>query len=1124
MTSRDPATEAQVIAADPRASTWLSANAGSGKTRVLTERVARLLLAGTPPQNILCLTYTKAAAGEMQNRLFKTLGAWAMKSDPLLSDALAKIGTERNVDLAEARTLFARAIETPGGLKIQTIHSFCAALLRRFPLEAGVSPGFTEMDEGAQRHLLTDLAEQLASDDADGAFSSFIGQAGIEGFDRLLTEFAGKRALFKEGVDRAEILASLGFSSALNSQSILHELDPNPGLLSEITSLLRTGSSNDLKAHEKLAALNFQEITLADLIILEDVFLSKSNKDEEKSFRAKIGRFPTAKLIKEMEPTTLSDLNDLMVRSEEARRQRMALEAAERTLAMHRFARLLLPAYEAEKLRRGWLDFDDLIERAAALLSDREAAQWVLFRLDGGIDHILVDESQDTSPEQWRIIELLTGEFGAGEGSRAGTDRTLFVVGDKKQSIYSFQGADAEAFDRMKSVFGERLAVEGGLQTRELLHSFRSASAILDVVDKTFTGDAARGVGSSVRHIAYHDDRPGRVDLWPLVERQDADEDRPWDDPVDKPSPEAPSAQLARWIAQEIATMINDPGATVEDGDGPRRLRPGDFLVLVRGRSAQGDLFQTLIRAIKAKGIPVAGADVIKLEHEMAAKDLRALLAFLALTEDDLSLACALRSPLFGLSEDDLYGIAAGREDGVTLWQALRTSDTHPETIAILQDLLDKTDFLRPYELLERMLVRHEGRRKILARLGAEAEDGIDVLLNRALAYEQKHTPSLTGFLAWLDGETVEVKRAMDQAGGTVRVMTVHGAKGLEAPVVILPDTMRADRPRPTQILSDEAQRPYWSVSRDRMPDTLKSAADASNRRNTEELQRLLYVAMTRAESWLIVCGFEQGRDPGRTWYHNVKAGLEVCGAETLETHFGAGLRYESGRPMARLEAEHADSTSKGIDLPAWAGRDAPEPDRPDAPKSPSDLGGAKALPGEGAAEEEALRHGRQVHKLLEHLPGYEPGGRADIAAKLLSFGEDAAPEQEARTMGQEVSDLIERPDLDWIFASDTLAEVDVSAVLPELANQRILGVIDRLVVTDDTVTIVDFKSNRIVPHHEQEVPAGVLRQMGAYLCAIRQIYPDREIRLMILWVSNGSLMTLSHDIVMVALKGTATS
>lgn len=1121
----DDATKAQIVSADPAVSTWLSANAGSGKTRVLTERVARLLLAGTSPQNILCLTYTKAAAGEMQNRLFKTLGAWAMKPDEGLSEDLSRIGAGDGVDLAEARTLFARAIETPDGLKIQTIHSFCSALLRRFPLEAGVSPAFTEMDEGAQRHLLAEIADRLAAEDRDGVFTDFIRLVGGEDLDRLLARIASKRTVFNRTINRADMLTGLGVLGDLDEAAILARLDPDPLLFERLLPILHQGSKKDGEARDKLATVDFNAFSTADILVFEDVLLSKKNKDDdEKSFRARIDVFPTKAVREAMDPGLLEALNNLMLRTETARRERLALEAVEQSLVLQMFAAVFLPAYEEEKQRRGWLDFDDLISKATDLLSDRAAAQWVLFRLDGGIDHILVDESQDTSPAQWQIIALLSGELGAGAGTRGDVERTLFVVGDKKQSIYSFQGADAVAFDKMKAFFEEKLTAEGGLQSRELLHSFRSAPAVLEAVDGTFRERAARGLGDAVQHIAYHGGRPGRVDLWPLVERSEGEEEQPWDDPVDLPSPEAPSARLARGIAQEVAQMIEDPGATIETETGSRRLLPGDFLILVRGRTAQGDLFQTLIRALKAEDIPVAGADVVKLQAELAVKDLRALLAFLTLVEDDLSLACALRSPLFGLSEADLFKVAAGRGEGVTLWQALRASGHHAETVAVLKDLLDKTDFLRPYELLERLLVRHDGRKKILARLGAEAEDGVDVLLDLALQYEQKQTPSLTGFLAWLDAETIEIKRAMDQAGGTVRVMTVHGAKGLEAPVVILPDTMRADLPDKDRILIDGTGRPYWSMAQDRMPDALKSSADAVSRRNTEERQRLLYVAMTRAESWLIVCGFEQGNRSPHTWYGDVEAGLRHCNAGPLETPFGEGLRLESGGPAMRIETPAEAHVEDVVALPEWAAEPAPKPDRRMTPLSPSDLGGAKALPGEGVSEEEALRFGRQMHLLLEHLPLHAPTDRQDAAVKLLAFGEDAAMEGEALAMGETVSALIERPDLHWLFAEDALVEVDVTAMIPELADAVVAGVIDRLIVGEDAVTIIDFKTNRVVPESEEQVPRGVLRQMGAYLGAVRQIYPDRRIDLAVLWVANGVFMPLSHDIVMSALKETATS
>ena len=479
---------------------------------------------------------------------------------------------------------------------------------------------------------------------------------------------------------------------------------------------------------------------------------------------------------------------------------------------------------------------------------------------------------------------------------------------------------------------------------------------------------------------------------------------------------------------------------------------------------------------------------------------------------------------MFGWSEDDLYQLAANRPEKHFLWQALRETETHPETLAVLRDLLNRSDFLRPYDLLERILVRHDGRRKLLARLGVEAIDGIDALLDLALTYERQEIPSLTGFLAWLDGETVEFKRALDQAGGTVRVMTVHGAKGLESPVVILPDTMRPETARQQHILKDDADRAHWSVAKDAMPTALRDAADAVAARSGEELQRLLYVAMTRAESWLIVCGFGDEKGTESAWYGDVQTGLRACGAQSFQSPFGDGLRVESGTPAPANESDNTPEEPPVPALPDWVRNRAPQPEARETTLSPSDLGGAKALAGEGASEDEAKLYGRQAHLLLEHLPSYPVDKHAAASVALLAFGEDAAPEEDARAMAETLSPLIHRPDLSQIFAPDTLAEVEITAEIPELANQRIVGVIDRLVVTENTVTVVDFKTNRVVPKEPAAVPEGVLRQMGAYLSAIRQIYPDKAVTLEILWTATGTLMPIPHDIVMSALCRTATS
>ncbi|CAM5304090.1 double-strand break repair helicase AddA [Frigidibacter albus] len=542
--TRSAASQRQVLAAEPRASTWLSANAGSGKTRVLTDRVARLLLGGTEPQHILCLTYTKAAASEMQNRLFRRLGEWAMLEEGRLRAALAELGIDGVVSaetLAEARRLFARAIETPGGLRIQTIHSFCAGLLRRFPLEAGVSPDFTEMDDRAAELLRAEIVEELAGGADIGAVDALAGLVAGDDLSPVLGDLCRNSDAFAKPLTRPAALELFDLPPGHDRATLRAEvlMGDEAALLAELVPLLLASGANDRKAGERLASLDMAETDC--LTALEDVLLT--GKTAKEPFTAKTGSFPTKGLREGPCAPLMPRLQALMLRVEAARPRRIALAAAERALALHRFAAAFLPRYHARKAARGWLDFDDLIARAGRLLSDRSVAQWVLFRLDGGIDHILVDEAQDTSPGQWAVIERLSEEFTAGEGAREGR-RTLFVVGDKKQSIYSFQGADLIAFDRMRDQFAGRFqAVGAAMQDLTLDHSFRSAPAVLRVVDLAFDGREDRGIGGAPLHLAFKAEMPGRVDLWPLIPKAEREEPEAWDAPVDQLPQAHPAVQ-----------------------------------------------------------------------------------------------------------------------------------------------------------------------------------------------------------------------------------------------------------------------------------------------------------------------------------------------------------------------------------------------------------------------------------------------------------------------------------------------------------------------------------------------------------------------------------------------------
>ncbi len=1099
-----PAGEMQIAAADPARNTWLSANAGSGKTRVLTDRVARLLLDGVGPQHILCLTYTKAAASEMQNRLFRRLGEWAMKPDDELRRALLDLGeVELSAPrLARARQLFARAIETPGGLRIQTIHSFCASLLRRFPLEAGVPPGFTEMDDRAARLLRAGIIEEMANGLAPEAIRAVTRVYTAEDFAALVDQIARHRDSFDPPLTRDQVwqLFDLppGFATSDLMQSVF--LGDEADWLPDFIAGLAGGSVNDGKAADRLRAIDLFRPGPEMLAAMEGVFLfgEKANAP----FAAKIGAFPTGPTRTRL-ANQMPRVEALMQRVEAARPRRLALAAAERTAALHALAAPFLAEYDRRKADGGYLDFDDLIRRARRLLKDPSLAAWVLYRLDGGIDHVLVDEAQDTSPEQWDLIESLTAELTAGQGA-GNRSRTLFVVGDKKQSIYSFQGADVAAFDRKRDHFSDFLAGGNALVLRSLEHSFRSSPAILEVVDRTFTPAQHHALGGGSYHLAFHETLPGRVDVWPPVAPAGDEPDGDWHDPVDQPSPESPIVILARQIAEWMQGRVEGGEQIPQAGKGKPPARPiryGDFLILVQRRSP---LFHEIIRACKALGLPIAGADRLKLGGELAVKDLAALLSFLDTPEDDLSLAAVLRSPLCGWSEAELYRLAHPRKG--FLWEALRDDATHPETLAFLTDLRDQADFLRPYDLLERVLYRHDGRRKLLDRLGPEAEDGIDELLGQALAYEGSEVPSLTGFLVWMRTDDVEVKRQLDSEGDRIRVMTVHGAKGLEAEIVILPDT--GDR-KPQE--RDELYRlpdgpTVWKVPQAESPALIAAERAARKTREAEERLRLLYVAMTRARCWLVAAVAGEVKQEN-AWYTLIREGVE----RAIATDAGQGIRRHAFGDWP-LPATKTDTGATSLALPGWLTR--PAPPAPQGPRilSPSDLGGPKALPGEAATEnDEAMRRGTALHLLLERLPALPRADWPAHAAGLVGSDLAAALLAEAQT-------VLDHPDLSPLFAPGTLSEV---AVTGAWNGVRITGTIDRLIVAPDRVLVVDYKSNALVPDRPDLVPEGILRQLGAYAHVLAQIYPDRRIDTAILWTRPPRLMQLDPEIVRAALDRT---
>ena len=1128
------ATPQQRAAADPRANVWVAASAGSGKTRVLVDRLLRLMLDGAPPQRLLCLTFTKAAAAEMANRLHGELARWTMLDDTDLREALTQLMGPRSAeqDLATARRLFARVLDTPGGLKIQTIHAFCESLLGRFPLEAGLSPQFQVMEERTAAELLEDarnevitIAREEPDSDLAGALVLVSEYVGEIGFADVVLALAGTRGKLRRVIDSRDGIDglieatrhNLGVADGDTHDSVLaaacaDEAFDGPSLR-RAAAALQQSSPRERERGEVLAhwlekddarADNFDEYTR--------IYLTRQG-----DIRARLA----IKATQAIEPDAKDILGTEAQRIVRVMDRLNAVALADRTAALIVLGDALLRAYEEQKRRHNFLDYDDLILHARALLSRPGVAPWVLYKLDGGIDHILIDEAQDTSPDQWDVAAALAEEFFSGQGAREAA-RTVFVVGDEKQSIYSFQGADPAAFEEMRQHFRARVeAAQEKWQPVALLRSFRSTPAILSAVDAIFQQDEARaGVTAgedSIKHESSRMGQAGLVELWPTITDDGSVEVNPWEPPMVQETAVRADTRLTERIAGRIKHWLRNSEMLLARG---RPVRPGDIMILVRRRN---DFFEDMVRTLKQWGIPVAGTDRMILSDQLAIMDLVALGRFVLLPEDDLTLAIVLKGPLFGFDDSRLFDLAYDR-GRARLWDRLRDRRAEADDFAAayerLAALLAVADFISPFEFFAGVLSQG-GRKQILGRLGPEANDPLDEFLARALAFERDHAPSLERFLHWLEAGAAEVKRDLEQGNNQVRVMTVHGAKGLEAPIVFLPDTCATPQEREPLLWADGADNePFllWPVRKALEERVSRAARAAERKRRDEEYRRLLYVALTRAEDRLYICGWETSRGRGEgCWYDLAANGLQGLGHQ-VEVDFGGPeglvrvLRVEQSQTAPAQErkptvGEHAPVKP----LPDWASSappDDPAPAKPLAPSRPVADEPTVQAP-LGANSRARYRRGKIIHHLLQTLPDLPRDARAQAARAFIARPVYDFDDTEQKEIVSETLAVLDEPRFRRLFDPGALAEAPIAGVV---GGYSISGQIDRLVVEDDEVLIVDYKTNRSPPDREEDVPAAYLHQMAAYRAALSRIYPDRPVRCALLWTQGPKLMELSDS------------
>ncbi len=1137
-----PVRDAQARASDPAASAFVSANAGSGKTHVLVQRVIRLLLSGVPPEKILCLTFTKAAAANMSERVFTTLGHWVTLDDEKLDAAIMDAGIAQPTAKLRrsARELFASALETPGGLKVQTIHALCTRLLQQFPFEANVPARFAVLDDRDQAEMMerASLAVMLdASRDPDSAIGlalrTAMASAADVTFKEILREACLSRDHFMAWADAArsadaagrQVSEVLGLNDADRLDDIEREIVEGPnlprGLWQRAADALAASSNADqkqaarlmdaLRATDALQVDEYLGVFLTDAKAPRDTVVTnnfrKKSPDLGRRFDAEIGRLPA--LIE----------------------KRRALLVRDRTEALLRIAIAVAANYRREKRERGLLDYDDLIDRTLALLASGAAA-WVHYKLDRGVDHVLIDEAQDTSPRQWDIIAHIISEFTTGAGARDSLVRTVFAVGDEKQSIFSFQGAAPREFDARRSDL-KRKFEEAKLKFESIPfnYSFRSGRAILQSVDHVFREEEIyRSIHAEKAyplHEALPDAGPSQIDLWELAVADDKQDIEGWRAPFDGVPVTSAEVKLSKRIQAEIKRLVTGETMTGHLGD-RRRLRYGDVLVLVRRR---GNLFDAVIQALKHAAVPVAGADRLKLTEHIAIIDLMNLADAVLLPQDDLALAVALKSPLFGLTEDELFTLAWNRQGSLRTALAAQAAGNDRLKAALdrLMEYERRSRIDTPFEFYAWVLGGDDGRARMLRRLGHEANDALDEFLELALSYEKKAPASLQGFLAWLRAADTEVKRDMEISRDEVRVMTVHGAKGLEASVVIMADTTTS--PTDTQRLrlvhvprGNGGKVVVWAGRKADDPPAVADARNAMLEETEHEYRRLLYVAMTRAADRLIVAGCMPGnRNSVRehSWYDLVKRGLERSDLVFEEIPAGDGVvksyRRADTKPVADIAADIPARAPPP--LPDWL-RVPVAPEHRAAMLRPSDSGeddGKRFRTGESLVQRSrALQRGVLVHRLLQSLPDLAADRRRDLAIDYLARNSEKWTKAERADLAEQVLALIAEPRFAAVFAAGSCAEVPI---VGRLEGRLVSGQIDRLVVTETEILIVDYKTNHAPPATPEDAPQGYVRQLALYRAVLSKLYPQRPVRAALLWTETPDLMEISATALDAALS-----
>lgn len=1047
----------QIQASDPKFSTWVSASAGTGKTKILTDRVLRLLLQNAEFSKILCLTFTNAAAGEMKERIASSLSDWA-NTTPLelkekLRSTLGRNCTKK--ELEQAQSLYGKYLNSDEKINVQTIHSFCQKLLKKFPLEAGISPSFAIIDEIKSYQILKQIKNELLSKNALLPINDYLNSNFHEVIiDEIISEIVQNKIKFFNSnykyecikSESQEIIESMSSFSSLEWKNIA-----SISLIQDIVGLNQTPEQ------------------------IKKFFLTDSGQKRKKIVPQKIIK-TGSNLYSDLE--TIQDQVFILDQKEKTKQ----LELHSKLLSM--LGSAILAEYEKYKSKKGLLDYDDLIIYSSKLLKASDAKEWVLYKLDGGIDHLLVDEAQDTSFNQWQIIEALIEEFYSGDSKEIKQERTVFVVGDEKQSIFSFQGADVSSFARMNSALKNRMQYGGKhFIDLQLEISYRSAKEILDGVHIVFDNICRKMPGlfnENIKQLSAHRNKhSGSIEIWPLCSSEETSNDF-W--PISTIA-ETKTSQII--LAETISSFIKEQllSKRILPATG-KEIAPNDFMILFRTRD---ELTNEVIHALKKDNIEVTGLDRISLCDNLAVMDLISVAKFVLNPCDDLNLCSLLKSPIFGLSEKEIYEISINRQEN-SVWKILQSNNKYSSLNKKLQNFIDLYQVSHIGNFFQYIVDVLDYRRLLNSSCEPDSNDAIDELLYTCNNFYKQNNSSIQHFIFWIEEHDTSIKRNSADAG-KVKIMTLHASKGLQSPFVILCDTTSV----PTQTNRFQWHNENTLLSAKNSSSTPEYFKDIKKQEQSKayaEYLRLLYVGMTRAEDHLIICG-HQGKKtiPENCWYELIRSSL----SEKSILNDNGNLIFGNMQQDICVTLSEKDQQNK---IEFFSNKLSQETIKI-KPKYISSHTHTSPL-----TKKDPMSYGLIFHKILEDslvVPNLN-------IMKTHPLIQTINVESKERML-KSIDKIINNQKFCNLIKEDFCTEI---AIGTEDSGLTKIGRIDLMIIKNSEAIIIDYKSDINPPKDNKQIPKSYQKQLDFYKNTVQKIYPKKNIITMILWLENGELMETS--------------